>query len=244
MTDQPLPELWMWAEYYCPWCYIAAVRLHRVHQEYEGRVNLRVRFFPLEVWRGEPVPRDIVEQEWWLAALQEPDADFAPYPVDHWPNSTLPAFDAVWAASRQGAAVGMGFDLRVRRAFFGEGRNIARPEVLLDLAREAGLDVPRFERDFASPEARAAVLEEGRIGRQLYHVRGTPTLMLPDRTRLTLSIAFPTIRNRQIVAVPPLPCGGKGCLEATRTLFDRALQVATSATKRIGNRPSDPRPAA
>ncbi len=36
MSDQPLPELWMWAEYYCPWCYIAVVRLHRVQQEYEG----------------------------------------------------------------------------------------------------------------------------------------------------------------------------------------------------------------
>lgn len=229
MSDRPIPELWEWAEYYCPWCYVAAVRLHRVQREYEGRVNLRVRFFPLEVPYGEAVPRDILEQEWWLAALQEPDARFAPYPSDDWPTTTLPAFDAVWAASRQGAGVGMVFDLRVRRAFFGEGRNIGRREVLLDLAREAGLDVPRFERDFASPEARAAVLEESRIGREQYHVRGTPTLMLADGTRLTLPIAFPTIRNRKIVAVPPLPCSGEACLEATRTLFDRALQAGGSA---------------
>jgi predicted DsbA family dithiol-disulfide isomerase len=229
MSAQPIAELWEWAEYYCPWCYITAVRLHRVQQEYAGRVKVRVRFFPLEVPRGDPAPRDILEQEWWLAALQEPEAPFVPYGADDWPATTLPAFDAVWAASRQGEAEGLELDLRVRRAFFGEGRNIGRRDVLLDIAREAGLDLRAFERDFASPAARAAVLEESRIGRERFQVRGTPTLMLPDGTRLDLPVAFPTIRNRQIVAVRPLPCIGEGCFDATRALFVRALEAAPPA---------------
>jgi len=229
MTDRNVPELWEWAEYYCPWSYIAAVRLYHVYPEYEGRVRLRARPFPLEVMGGEAVPRAILEQEWWLAALQEPDAPFVPYGAEDWPTTTLPAFDAVWAASRQGAAVGLDFDLRVRRAFFGEGRNIGRRDVLFDLAREAGLDLRAFEREFASPAARAAVLEESRIGRERFQVRGTPTLMLPDGTRLALPIAFPTIRNRRIVAVRPLPCIGQGCLDATPALFVRALEAAASA---------------
>jgi predicted DsbA family dithiol-disulfide isomerase len=224
VTD--LPEVWEWAEYYCPWCYITAVRLHRVQQEYAGQVHVRVRFFPLEVLRGDPAPRDILEQEWWLAALQEPDAPFVPYGTGDWPTTTLPAFDAVWAASRQGAAVGLDFDLRVRRAFFGEGRNIGRRDVLFDIAREAGLDLRAFEREFTSPAARAAVLEESRVGRERFQVRGTPTLMLPDGTRLPLPIAFPIIRNRRIVAVRPLPCIGEGCLDATRAVFARALDAA------------------
>lgn len=228
MNDLSIPELWEWAEYYCPWCYITAVRLNRVQKEYEGRVNVRVRCFPLEVPHGEAAPRDILEQEWWLAAVQEPDALFAPYEGDDWPVTTLPAFDAVWAASRQGTTLGRSFDLRVRQAFFGEGRNIGRPEVLLALASEADLDLSRFARDFTSSEARAAVLEEGRIGREQYHVRGTPTLMLMDGTRLAPPIAFPRIRNRKIVAVQPLPCSGQGCLDATRALFDRAVQTGVS----------------
>jgi predicted DsbA family dithiol-disulfide isomerase len=81
-----------------------------------------------------------------------------------WPRGVskakaLPAFDAVWAASRRGHVIGMDYDLRVRRGFFGEGRNIGRPEVLLDIAREGSLDIPRFQRDVGSQEARAAVLE-------------------------------------------------------------------------------------
>jgi hypothetical protein len=59
-------------------------------------------------------------------------------------------------------------------------------------------------------------------------VRGTPTLMLADGTRLRLPIAFPIIRNRRIVAVRPLPCIGAGCLDATRALFARALEPAAS----------------
>ena len=40
MQQDKLPEIWQWAEYYCPWCYIAAVRLHKIAPEYEGRVRL------------------------------------------------------------------------------------------------------------------------------------------------------------------------------------------------------------
>lgn len=86
-TIDPIPELWLWAEYYCPWCYLMSVRLHGVGPEYEGRVRLRVRPFPLEIRRGEPAPRDILEQEWWLAGLQEvdaPPADSKPGTVSRW----------------------------------------------------------------------------------------------------------------------------------------------------------------
>jgi predicted DsbA family dithiol-disulfide isomerase len=223
MTDATRPELMEWAEYYCPWCYIAAVRLHRIGKEYEKRVTVRTRFFPLDLLRPGGPPRPLLEQEWWLAAIQEPAAVFAPYPVDDWPTTTLPAFDAAWAAFRQGHAVGMDYDLRVRRAFFGEGRNIGRPDVLLDIAREAALDMPRFQRDVASPEVRAAVLEESRIGREEFHVRGTPTLTLADGTHLDLPITFPRIRAHHIVGMPPLECVGEACSDAMRALFERAL---------------------
>ncbi len=200
------------------------MRLNRVRQEYRGRVSLRVRPFPLEVNGGEAAPRDILEQEWWLAALQEPDARFAPYPGDDWPETTLPAFEAVWSASRQDEEAAHEYDLRIRTAFFGEGRNIGRPDVLLDLAREVGLDAERIEQEVGSGEARRAVLEERRLGRERYGVRGTPTVMLPDGTRITPPIAFPRMRNRRIVGVGSLPCCGEGCLDATREMFERALR--------------------
>jgi predicted DsbA family dithiol-disulfide isomerase len=192
--------------------------------EYEGRVRIRMRSFPLEAVGGEAAPRDILEQEWWLAAIQEPAADFAPYEGDDWPTTTLPAFEAAWCAFRQGEEEGHDYDLRVRRAFFAGGRNIGRREVLLEIAEEAGMDLRRFERAFQSGEAREAVLEEGRLGKERYRVRGTPALMLSDGTWLHAPIAFPTIKERRVVAIKELPCCGEGCLDATRDLFERALQ--------------------
>jgi len=169
-------------------------------------VTVRTRFFPLELLRPGGPSRQLLEQEWWLAAIQEPTA-----------------FDAARAARNQGHAIGTDYDLRVRRAFFGEGRNIGRLEVLLDIAREAALDMRRFEHDVASPAARSAVMEESRIGREQFHVRGTPTLTLADGTHLKLPIAFPRIRAHRIVGIAPLECVGEACSDTLRALFERAL---------------------
>lgn len=202
------------------------MRLRSVEDEFRDQVRVRTRPFPLELLRGETAPRDILEQEWWLAAIQEPEAEFVPYEGDDWPDTTLPAFDAAWAAGRQGEEVGKNFDLRIRRAFFGQARNIGRQSVMLELAEEAGLDLPRFERDLKSPETRHAVEEEARLGRERYKVRGTPTLMLPDGQKMRWPIAFPTMRERRIVGVHPVTCHGEDCLEATREI----LRAAAGAT--------------
>lgn len=204
------------------------MRLQKVLPEFKGRVRYRVRAFPLEVAGGEgPAPRDILQQEWWLAALQEPEAKFAPYQGDDWPTTTLPAFDAAWCAAQQSEDLAHAYDLRIRRAFFAESRNIGRREVLLALAEEVGLDLPRFTRDLDSGAPRAAVLEELQVGQQQYHVRGTPTLMLGDGTRLHAPIAYPVMRERKVVAVGRLPCCGAGCLDATRALLEQALRPLT-----------------
>lgn len=200
------------------------MRLHTILPEYRGRVRLRLRPFPLEVADGEAAPRDILEQEWWLAALQEPAARFTPFQGDDWPTTTLPAFEAIWCAAQQQEALAHTYDLRIRQAFFAESRNIGRRDVLLALAEEVGFTMSAFVRAFDSGVARAAVLEERRVGLEQYRVRGTPTLMLADGTRLRPPIAFPVMRERKVVAVGKLPCCGEGCLDATRALIEQALQ--------------------
>jgi predicted DsbA family dithiol-disulfide isomerase len=223
MTEMKIPELWEWAEYYCPWCYVAAVRLQKIAPEYQGRVRLRERAFPLEIFGGGPPDRKELELEIWLAALQEPDAVFKPF-KDDWPTTTLSAFEGAWCAFQQGELIGHDFDLRTRRAFFYEGRNIGQPQVVWEIAREAGLDMDHFSRVVDSGVARAAVLEEGRLGKEVFKVRGTPTGMLPDGKKLRHPIAYPSIENGRIRSVGKLPCCGEGCYEITRAMFDQALK--------------------
>lgn len=226
MTDRIGPELWQWAEYYCPWSYIAAVRLYHVSPEYAGRVRLRVRPFPLEVMGGEAAPREVLEQEWWLAAIQEPRATFEPWRGESWPTTTLPAFEAAWCARLQDDSLFLDYDLRIRRAFFAESRDIGQVTVLLEIAQEAGLDVDRLRRDLERGHARASILEDARLGQERYRVRGTPTIMVSDGTKLRHPIAYPQMRGSHVIGVMPLPCHGEGCIEATRDLFERAAGTA------------------
>ena len=199
------------------------MRLHKIAPEYQGRVRLVERAFPLEVYGGGPPDREELELEIWLAALQESEAVFKPF-SDDWPTTTLPAFEASWCAFQQGEAIGREFDLRIRRAFFAEGRNIGKREVMLDLAHEAGLDTNHFTRFFDNGEARAAILEEGKIGKEKFGVRGTPTVMLNDGTKLRHPMAYAKIEKGKILSVGRLPCSGEGCYDATRQLFEKALQ--------------------
>lgn len=207
------------------------MRLHKIAPEFEGRVRLVERAFPLEIYGGGPPNRKELELEIWLAALQEPEAVFKPF-SDGWPATTLPAFEAAWCAFQQGEGIGREFDLRIRRAFFAEGRNIGKREVMLDLAREAGLDMGHFTRCFDNGAARAAVLEEGRLGKESFDVHGTPTIMLSDGTKLRHPIAYARIQDDRIVSVGRLPCSGEGCYDATRKLFERALRPEAPATPR------------
>ncbi len=208
---------------------MAAVRLHAIVPELQGRARLRIRSFPLELIDGESAPRDILDQEWWLAAIQEPAAVFAPYRGDDWPTTTLPAFEAAWCAARQGEEAHITYDLRVRHAFFAEGRNIGRWDVLREIAEETGLDRRRFDQDAAGGEARPAVIEEARLGRERYRVRGTPTLMLENGAKLRHPIAYPRMEDRKVVGVTGLPCCGESCLEATREVIEQALRTSPSA---------------
>lgn len=201
------------------------MRLQKIVPEYAGRVRLVEKAFPLEVYGGGPPNRVELELEIWLAALQEPAAVFKPF-GDDWPTTTLPAFDAAWCAFQQGESIGRDFDLRIRRAFFAEGLNIGKREVMLDLARKANLDMDHFTRLFNSDEPRAAVLEEGRLGKEKFGVRGTPTIMLSDGTKLRHKMSYPNIKDGRIISVGKLPCCGEGCYEATRELFEKALTPA------------------
>jgi len=192
--------------------------------EYTGRVRVRERAFPLEVFTNEPPIREELEVEKWLAAQQESLAEFHPYEGATYPTTTLPAFDAAWCACQQGEQDGHDYDLRLRKAFFAQSRNIEKRQVLIEIAEEAGLDLARFTQQLDSGVARKHVLEEGQLGRDRYRVHGAPTIMLADGTKLRHPIPYPKMEHGKILQVAPLPCHGEGCLEITRGFFEKALQ--------------------
>ena len=66
------------------------------------------------------------------------------------------------------------------RGFFEEGRNIARTEEVLALARQAPLDFDRFVADFESGVTRRAILDEYEEAVNTYMVYAIPTVVFNE----------------------------------------------------------------
>ena len=98
------------------------------------------------------------------------------------PASSIPAQTAAKCAERQGGAAFAQFHDRLFTALFRDGLDIARPDVLRGLAREAALDVSRFEADYAG-EAYEAVLSDCAEGAAWFGVSALPTVILTRSCR-------------------------------------------------------------
>ncbi len=145
---------------------MAAVRLHRVRQAYAGVVGLTWKSYPLIVGERPAMPIPPPSAGARQRAEEEEPGHFSAWkPGVMYPSSSLPAQVAARSARLQGQEAFERYHGALFRAFFTECRDISRREVLLELAREAGLDPGRFEAgldDGALEEAVLADLEEAR----------------------------------------------------------------------------------
>ena len=221
-----VPVLRVWAEYTCPWSYLAAVRLQAVLPEFVGRTQLAWKALPQEWVNDRPTPRPVLEAEWWPVALHDGRAAFAPYIADTYPDSTLLAFAAAKCAVTQGYEQGLRYDLAVREAFFGRSLDISRREVLIQLARETKLDLARFEREIDGGEVMRQVRSEFEEGAAFLDPQGTPSFVLPnDKQIFNPAAAELTMEGDKIVAVGAMPCVGDNCDDQYRRLLDDTLHA-------------------
>ena len=135
----------------------------------------------------------------WAAAASQPDGEAInvelmrsrsfPYPY------SMPGLLACKAAEMQGGMPAHWdmFD-RVQKAHAVEARNITDTTVLKDCAAEIGLDVARWEVDFASPEVKQAVEADLREAQQL-GVNAVPTLIFNERWILPGAVPESTLRQ-------------------------------------------------
>lgn len=98
---------------------------------------------------------------------------FKHYPLTSIHPQAMDAALAAVAAQRQGKFWEM------HERLFANQRAL-NPDQLRQYAREIGLDMPRFEADFASPEVKAQVTADMQLARRA-GVRGTPTIFVNGR---------------------------------------------------------------
>ena len=174
------------------------MRLREIEEAYGARVRVHWRTFPLipAEQPGRRVTEKTVVGRARVGA-EEPRARFAPPDLDApLPVSSIPALTAAKCAEHQGAEAFRRFHDRLFTAHFGENLDIGRPDVLWSLARESGLDLARFEADYAG-DAYEAVLRDCAEGAAWFGVSGLPTVILDEK--LSLVGAVPTDRYRLLI---------------------------------------------
>lgn len=163
------------------------------------RLEIQWKAFPL---RPEPDPsatfKGTYREEGWrrCGAMAEGDGiRFTPWPREDYPNWSLPALEAAKCVLLQGTEAFERLHLRLYEAFFTRSINIAKPEELAGVVREAGVDFNRFLVDFESGAARAAVLGDYQDALARDRVRAIPTIIVESGRRLTGLTDLPVYRK-------------------------------------------------
>lgn len=134
--------------------------LRRVKDAYGENLQVTWRHFPLEQ----------------VNSIQGPGWRLWEQPDDY-RSKGLWAFRAAEAAKRQGEDAFGRLHLALLRARHEVREDISDRSVLLELARTAGLDVARFERDLADRSLLARIGEDYNRGVDEYGIWGTPTFV-------------------------------------------------------------------
>ncbi len=202
--------------------------MDRVLPDFSGTVQLKWRAFPLEVINNRPASRHIVDQEWPLVAVQEPLAPCRAWPHQDYLRTTMPAFEAYNSVFSQDAEQARVFDLKLKRAFFYEGRRIDETEMVCEVARDMGLDPAPIRADLASQKHREAIMADCRESMRLRDQEGlpmtSPTLFLPSGEAIHNPYASEKrFQDGKLTEVHAPPAYGEAVYEGFRDILRRAV---------------------
>jgi len=183
----------IFSDYLCPWCYVAAARLHRLQEEYKERLTIQWHSFLLfredahKGWNG------YVAAHWQKAQEAEPTLTFTPWRGAAYPTTTMPAHIAGKAMARQGLFDA--FHLEAMRTFFSLSQNLEDPLVLRQIAESVGADLDCFDQDSADPELKTLVWREFMTGVERDRVTAIPTLFAGERRVLEGALSLDRYRQ-------------------------------------------------
>ncbi len=195
MANDCLPRLQVtvYSDYVCPFCYIGERRIARLEEQFDVQVT----------WRGVEIHPETPPQGMALSELG--------YPPDVWDKmmmhlGNMAAEEGLVLAERTHtfnshkallvAEAAKQVDAEVFRelheglfhAFFSQGKNFSDPDVLRQIALNAGMEEADFERALIEPEFEDALRENYAAARK-HGVTGVPTFVIGEQV---ISGAVPT----------------------------------------------------
>jgi predicted DsbA family dithiol-disulfide isomerase len=183
----------LYGDYTCPWCYVGAVRLERVKEEFADRMKIVVTWKPLEIYPDVPLeglplaelpirPDNLATL---MADLQvqadKEGLDFSGHIRSETGrvNSHRALLASAYAQAEEPERF-EGFHWALFQAYFAGGKNLADPVVVSEAAEEAGLSVNKMETALEESTYETAIKENtaeaGTLG-----ITGLPYFIFGDK---------------------------------------------------------------
>ena len=143
----------VFADVRCPFTHVGLRRLVERREARGAGVTLHVRAWPLELVNGAPLDATLIDEEIRALRAQVAPDLFTGFSPATFAATSLPALALTAAAYDRDLETGEAVALALRWALFEEGRDIADPEVLGDVAG-------RFDVTWSDGDAAEEVLDE------------------------------------------------------------------------------------
>lgn len=175
-------ELTLFHDVLCSWCLLADARLRWLKQhEFHDQVLIRYKAYATRPREARPSARELRVLARHYTRVAKTNEGFGVVP-EVWlggdpPLSTFPPLLALEAAAAQGAPARDKLWEALRRAAFWHGLNVARRDVIIELAHGAGLDLPAFLRALDDP-ATSRIVEAEHEEAHSRNINGVPALLL------------------------------------------------------------------
>ena len=199
MTKKPELLATVFTDYICPFCYVGDVRLDRLRDDYDLKIN----WCFLEIHPETPVEGMATDAlgysgERWktmmdnLAVLAaEEGITFRPHTFTTNSHKSLLLAEA---AKEAGADVFYTLHRRLFEAFFTEGLNIGDETVLSGLARESGVPNAVLARAWTDDRYEQRLQQYLAAAHEL-DVRATPTVFFGEKQRIDGALPFSIFRK-------------------------------------------------
>ena len=171
----------VWSDFVCPFCYAAVCGLDQLKPAYD--FEIRWRAYELRPAGSPPMPeayrQRIIAGRPQLAQMMKEryGVDVVFGPAD---TNSRPALVGDKYAAAQGDAVGQAYHRAVLKAYWEQGRDIAQPDVLQDIAESVGLDGRAFLAALVDPVYEAEVDSDVEQAYR-YNMSGVPALVFGGR---------------------------------------------------------------
>jgi predicted DsbA family dithiol-disulfide isomerase len=187
-AQKPVLLATVFSDYICPFCYVGDVRLDRLREDYELKVNwCFVEIHPETPEQGMDTGLLGYPQPQWQRMMDNLDELAREEGIVFCPRqfttNSRKALLLAEAAKEEGADIFYRLHRRLFESFFSAGRNIGDEAVLHELANEAGVSARTVQRAWTE-EFYAQRLELYLAAAQQLGVRATPTIFFGERQRL------------------------------------------------------------